>query len=136
MVDKLGQREVGLQGQVSFILWHRRHEPFASRPHILLERDEVVALFLQGLYDAWQGCYGGLARHSARVMQQDDVPITMVHAVDDALVYGFGRYAGLPVVGVYRLAHEEIVAPAGQYHRLNLLGLRRIGIGIIGRAEQ
>ena len=58
-----------------------------------------------------------------------------MHTVDDTPVDLVGGDTRLPVIGVYLLTHEEIVAAAGENHWLNLLMLCRIGIGIVRSTE-
>ena len=136
MIDHLRQCQVGLHGIIRLSLRDLRHELGARHTEILFQGDEVIPLFLQRLNDTWQSGNCWLTGESTGIVHQDDMSIAPVHAVDDTPVDLVGGDARLPVVGVYLLPHEEIVAAAGEDHRLDLLVLRGIGIGIVRRTEE
>ena len=136
MIDDLGERQVGLHRIVGLSLGYRWHELRARHTKILFQRDEVVAFLLQRLDDAGQCSDRRLTGDTTGIVHEDDMSVATVHAVDDTTVDLVGRDTRLPVIGVYLLAHEEIVATAGQYHRLNLLVLGRISVSIVRRTEE
>ena len=68
-------------------------------------------------------------------MQQDDMPIAVLHAFDDSLKDGLGLHAGLPVLGIDRLTHIHEVLFFGLHKRHDLIVTRWVAVGIVGRTE-